>query len=108
MLSHCLPRLLTGRDSAWVALVLAALVAAGLMGGLRGAEVAAGHVAAPASSESTAVSDLVKELPGADVQTLVVVATRDDGAALTAAEQQGLAGLAATRPPTASRRSARS
>ncbi|RIK17782.1 MAG: hypothetical protein DCC50_00665 [Acidobacteria bacterium] len=98
MLTDRLPRLLTGRASAWVALVLAALVAAGLIGGLRGAEVAAGHGAAPATSESTVVSDLVQELPGADVQTLVVVATRDDGAALTGTDQKGLADLAATLP----------
>ncbi len=98
MLTDRLPRLLTGRASAWVALVLAALVAAGLIGGLRGAEVAAGHGAAPATSESTVVSDHVQELPGADVQTLVVVATRDDGAALTGTDQKGLADLAATLP----------
>ncbi|AXH96649.1 MMPL family transporter [Ornithinimicrobium avium] len=98
MLPHPLPRLLTGRASAWVALLLAALVAAGLMGGLRGAEVAAGHGAAPSTSESAVVSDLVQELPGADVATLVVVATREDGAVLTAADQAGLAQLSATLP----------
>lgn len=98
MLGHRLPRLLTGRRSAWLVLLLAALVAAGLIGGLRGAEVAAGHGAAPATSESTTVDELVEELPDADVQPLVVVATRDDGAALTAADQQDLKELATTLP----------
>ncbi|GAA5167299.1 MMPL family transporter [Ornithinimicrobium tianjinense] len=98
MLSHRLPHLLTGRGSAWLTLLLGLVVAVGLIGGLRGAEVAAGHGAAPSTSESSTVSELVQELPGADVQTLVVIATRTDGSALTAADQQGLKALSGTLP----------
>ena len=98
MLAHRLPRLLTGRLSACLTLLLAILVAGGVLGALRGAEVAAGHGAAPDTAESAVVTQLTQELPDADVQPLVVVATRDDGSALTEADQKDLAELAGTLP----------
>ncbi|MDO5740002.1 MAG: MMPL family transporter [Ornithinimicrobium sp.] len=100
MLTDRLPRLLTGRVCAWITLLLAALIAAGLIGSLRGAEVAAGHGTAPATAESSIVDQVVGELPDADVQPLVVVVTRPDGAALTEAEQRSLGELTATLPAT--------
>ncbi|MGO0576012.1 MMPL family transporter [Ornithinimicrobium panacihumi] len=98
MLANRLPRLLTGRLSAWAALVLATLVAVGVIGSLRGAEVAAGHGSAPASAESSLVTQLTEELPDADVQPLVVVATREDGAALTDEDKKGLGELTGSLP----------
>lgn len=98
MLTHRLPRLLSGRISAWIVLLVAAIFATGLMAGPRDAEVAAGHGVAPDASESTAVSRILAELPGADVQTLVVVTTREDGALLTDADQQALRELSTTLP----------
>ena len=98
MLTERLPRLLTGRLSAWITLLLALLVTVGVMGGLRGAEVAAGHGSAPVDAESSTVAQVVSELPDADVQPLVVVATRADGAQLSEADQGGLAQLAGTLP----------
>ncbi|WP_131104427.1 MMPL family transporter [Ornithinimicrobium sufpigmenti] len=91
-------RLLTGRRSAWMSLLLAVIVAAGMVGGLQGAEVTNDHSAVPPASESAQVEDLLTELPGSDVQQLVVVVTRADGQALTDAQFGELGQLGAGLP----------
>ncbi|MGD8151153.1 hypothetical protein [Ornithinimicrobium sp. Y1694] len=87
---RALPRTLTGRRSAWILILLSLLVTAGLLGTLRGADVVNDHGAAPVSSESAQVNDLLAQLPDADVQQLVVVVTREDGGQLA---EQDLGGL---------------
>ena len=96
-----LPNLLTGRRGAWATLLLAVLVSVGLVGVLRGAEVLNDHGSPPPGSESAQVDDLLSELPGQDVQQLVVVLTRQDGAVLTDADLRQLAGLGAGLPTPA-------
>lgn len=90
-----LSRQLTGPRSAWVTLLLGVLVAVGVIGGLRGAEVVNDHGAAPVDSESAAVSELVEQLPGSEVQTLVVVVTREDGGELAEQDLGELGALGA-------------
>lgn len=89
---------LTGRRGAWVTLLLALLLSAGLLGALSGADVDNDHSAAPPTSESARVGDLVAELPGAHVQQLVVVVTRQDGRVLDQADLGGLGALGAGLP----------
>ncbi|MGC5584365.1 MMPL family transporter [Ornithinimicrobium sp. W1665] len=96
-----LPHLLTGRRGALVTLLLAVLVSVGLVGALRGAEVLNDHGSPPPGSESAQVEDLLAELPGHDVQQLVVVLTRQDGTALTDGNLGQLAGLGAALPAAA-------
>jgi putative drug exporter of the RND superfamily len=93
-----LPNRLTGRRGAWVVLLLAVLLSVGLVGGLRGAVVLNDHGSAPPGSESAQVAQLLAQLPGQDVQQLVVVLTRQDGSALTDADLGQLAGLGAALP----------
>lgn len=94
-------RLLTGRRGAWISLLLAVIVATGLVGGLQGAEVTHDHGAIPPASESAQVEDLLVELPGSDAQQLVVVVTRADGQALTDAQFGELGQLGAGLPGAA-------
>ncbi|MGD8202385.1 MMPL family transporter [Ornithinimicrobium sp. W1679] len=96
-----LPHLLTGRRGALVTLLLAVLVSVGLVGALRGAEVLNDHGSPPPGSESAQVEDLLAELPGHDVQQLVVVLTRQDGTALTDDDLGQLAGLGNALPAAA-------
>ena len=88
-------RLLTGRRSAWISLLLALLVTGGLLGGLRGADVTNGHNAVPPASEAAQTENLLAELSGSDLQQLVVVVTRTDGQAFTESELGGLGTLGA-------------
>ena len=88
-----LPHLLIGGRGAWVTLLLAVLVSVGLVGALGGAEVLNDHGSAPPGSESAQVDGLVAELPGQDVEHLVVVLTRQDGGVLTDADQGEIADL---------------
>jgi RND superfamily putative drug exporter len=87
--------ILTGRRSAWVVLVLAAVVAAGLFG-LRGSGPAAGMDALPDSSESSRAAAIADELPDADQQTVMAVVTRTDGGTLTSADEDSIATLRST------------
>lgn len=97
-MTRSLPGRLVGRRGAWVTLLLAVLVAAGLVGGLRGAEVPNDHLGVPTTSESAQVDRLLVQLPDHDVQSLVLVVTRSDGAALTEADLGGLGRLGAGLP----------
>lgn len=78
-----LPGRLTSRRGAWIALAIGVLVVVCLFGIFRGSEASLGNDQAPIGSESARVSALLDEFPQADQQPVLVVATRDDGAALT-------------------------
>ncbi|MCM3660651.1 MMPL family transporter [Georgenia satyanarayanai] len=99
MLLTSLPRHLTSRRGAWITLICSLLLAVAVIGGLRGAEVVNDHGAAPPASESARAGELLAELPGADVQHLVLVTTRADGTALTE-EDLGMLGRLGGQLPT--------
>ncbi|HMS35908.1 MAG TPA: MMPL family transporter, partial [Arachnia sp.] len=84
---------LTSRSGAWIALgaaVLAIVVLFGVFGGAK-APVRTGQ--APVGSESTQVSDLLEQFPNADRQSVLVVASRKDGAELSDVDIKALSGL---------------
>ncbi|KIP52603.1 MMPL family transporter [Leucobacter komagatae] len=74
---------LTSRRGAWISLgvVLIALVA--LFGVFGSAQAPARNAQAPATSESALTSELLAQFPNADRQSVLVVASRDDGGELT-------------------------
>lgn len=84
---------LTSRSGAWIALgaaVLAIVVLFGVFGGAK-APVRTGQ--APVGSEATQVSDLLAQFPNADRQSVLVVASRTDGAELSDVDIEALSGL---------------
>lgn len=81
---------LTSRRGAWVALGVAVVVVGVLFGVFAGAEAPARTGQAPVGSESTRVGELLEAFPGADRESVVVVATRDDDRALSAGDLDGL------------------
>jgi len=83
---HPLSDRLTSRRGAWVSLGLVLLVMVLLFGAFGSAKAPAGNAQAPAASESARVSELLATFPDADRQSVLVVASRDDGAKLTAAQ----------------------
>ena len=64
-----------------------------LFGAFGSAKAPEGNAAAPAASESAEMSALLATFPHADRQSVLVVASRDDGAALTDAQVAELKGL---------------
>ncbi len=87
--ARSIPDLLVTRRGAWAALASAAAVLAAILGFLGGAEPGRGG-AAPDDAESTRVARLLDRFPGADEQSLLVVATRGDSADLTPADLESL------------------
>lgn len=87
-------RRLTTRRGAWVSLAVVAAVFAALFGLFGQAEPPPGNDAAPASSESAAVAGLLDEFDDGGEQSVLIVASRDDGAQLTDADLAGLSELA--------------
>lgn len=83
---HPLSDRLTSRRGAWVSLGLVLLVMVLLFGAFGSAKAPAGNAQAPAASESARVSELLATFPDADRQSVLVVASRDDGAKLTDAQ----------------------
>ncbi|KGN34582.1 membrane protein [Knoellia sinensis KCTC 19936] len=90
----------TSRRGAWITLALGLLLSLGVIGGLRGAEAPPRADAAPTTSESARVAELVAGFPDADVQSVLLVATRDDDAALTTSDMAALTSLATSLPAT--------
>lgn len=88
----------TSRRGAWITLALGLLLSAGVIGGLRGTEAPPRADAAPTTSESTRVAELVRQFPEADVQSVLLVATRADGGSLSAADTAALTALASDLP----------
>ena len=97
---------LTSRRGAWVGIVVALVALVGLFGLFSGAEAPQRTGQAPVSSESHQVDELLGQFPNADVQSVVVVASRADGGKLTEADISSLKRLlpkldsAATSAPT--------
>ncbi|GAB3129053.1 MMPL family transporter [Glaciibacter psychrotolerans] len=75
-------------------MVLSLLGIVALFGLLSGAQAPAGNDTAPPSSESAQVQAVLSEFPGSDEQSVMVVVTRDDGGALTAADRTSIDALA--------------
>ncbi|MDR2996536.1 MAG: MMPL family transporter, partial [Microbacterium sp.] len=88
-----LPHVLTSRRGAWVSLIAGVLVLIALMGAFGRVTLDARSGIAPADSESAQVTALEQRFPDADHQALLVVASRDDGDALTESDLQALAAL---------------
>ena len=88
-LSHAL----TSRRGAWISLGLVLLLMVLLFGAFGSAKAPGGNAQAPTGSESARVSELLKTFPNADRQSVLVVASRDDGARLTDADVQALKDL---------------
>lgn len=84
---------LTSRRGAWVTLGLVLIAFVALFGIFGSAKAPTLNDAAPAGSESAQVSALLQEFPNADRQSVLVVASRDDGGPLSQAELGELAAL---------------
>ena len=84
---------LTSRRGAWVALGVAVLMMTVLFGVFASAKAPIGSGQAPVASESSRVSELMQQFPNADQQSVLVVASRQDGAALSDADVEALGGL---------------
>lgn len=84
---------LTSRRGAWISLGLVLVVMTLLFGAFGSAKAPGGNAQAPAASESTATADLLAEFPNADRQSVLVVASRDDGEALTDGQLRELESL---------------
>ena len=89
---------LTSRRGAWITLALGLLLSLGIMGGLGGAQAPPRASAAPTTSESARVADLVKQFPDADIQSVLIVATRDDGAVVSEADTTAMTALGQSLP----------
>lgn len=84
---------LTSRGGAWGSLGLVVLVIVALFGAFGSANAPERNDQAPATAESTRTSELMAEFPNADRQSVLVVASRDDGATLSASDIEALAAL---------------
>lgn len=77
---------LTSRGGAWISLGVVVFVIVALFGVFGSAKATAGNAQAPTDSESTRASELMKQFPNADRQSVLVVASRDDGEQLSSGE----------------------
>ena len=84
---------LTSRGGAWISLGIVLLIMVALFGAFGSAKAPARNDQAPVGSESTSASELLAKFPNADRQSVLVVASRDDGAQLSASELDSLDGL---------------
>ncbi len=87
------PEWMTSRGGAWITLGAVLLIMMTLFGLFGSAKAPAGNEQAPAGSESARTSALLAEFPNADRQSVIVVASRDDGATLSAPDVAALEGL---------------
>ncbi|WP_371513859.1 MMPL family transporter [Microbacterium paraoxydans] len=87
------PEWMTSRGGAWITLGAILLIMMTLFGLFGSAKAPAGNEQAPAGSESARTSALLAEFPNADRQSVIVVASRDDGATLSAPDVDALEGL---------------
>ncbi|WP_156798051.1 MMPL family transporter, partial [Brevibacterium mcbrellneri] len=74
---------LTSRRGAWITLGVSLLILVALFGVFGKAKAPVGTNLAPADSESAHAAQLMEKFPEADRGTILVVASRDDGAELT-------------------------
>lgn len=84
---------LVSKRGSWFVLGGVVVLVALLFGLLSGAGEDRANESAPADSESTQVDQLLKKFPDADKQSVMVVATRDDDAALSSKDQSELGKL---------------
>lgn len=84
---------LTSPRGAWIALGIVVIALVALFGLVRGSAAPSQNAQAPADSESTRVSELLQEFPNADRQSVLVVASRDDGSDLSDSDLEELEGL---------------
>ena len=91
---------LTSRRGAWVSIGLVLLLMAVLFGAFSSSPSPASNAPAPLDSESARAASQLAKFPGADRQSVLVVATRDDGARLTPNDVAALGGAVpdASRP----------
>ncbi|MGO4489077.1 MMPL family transporter [Microbacterium sp. 2RAF4] len=89
-----LPLWLTSRRGAWISLLVAVVAFTALLGALGRASLPAGNDVAPPDSESARAAVLAEGFPDADERTVLLIATRDDGAQLGDADVDALADLA--------------
>lgn len=85
---------LTSKRGARISLVAVLVGVIALFGLLSGAEAPGGNAQAPVTAESARAAEILKTFPNADVQPVLVVATRTVGGPLSAADQEQLAQLA--------------
>ncbi|SDT05402.1 MMPL family transporter [Microlunatus soli] len=90
-----LATLVTGRSGAWLVLAAMLMIAAGAIGGLRGAEPPTAVAALPTGSESANVAELQKRFPHHESAPVMLVVTRPDGADLSKADLAVAADLGA-------------
>ncbi|KAM9863842.1 MMPL family transporter [Leucobacter sp. BZR 635] len=81
---------LTSRRGAWISLGVALIAMVALLGAFGSAKAPARNAQAPATSESALTSELLAQFPNADRQSVLVVASRDDGGELTADDTAAL------------------
>ncbi|MFD2025925.1 MMPL family transporter [Promicromonospora aerolata] len=84
---------LTSRRGAWLSIGIAVVVLLALFGALGQSSAPAGNDAAPPDSESARASEALAQFPDADERSVLVVATRADGADLTDTDLTSLHGL---------------
>lgn len=87
------PDWMTSRGGSWFQLALVLVTMTVLFGLFGSAKAPAGTEQAPADSESARTSALLAEFPHADRQSVLLVASRDDGATLSPADVEELGGL---------------
>ena len=87
---------LTAKRGAWVSLILGLLAMVLLFGAFGSAQAPAGSAQAPSASESARAAELMTLFPDADQQSVIVLATREDGSALTSADEAHLTQLLPT------------
>lgn len=90
-----LPLWLTSRRGGWISLLVALVAFTALLGALGRASLPAGNDVAPPDSESARAAVLAAGFDDADEGTVLLVATRDDGAQLGNADLDALSDLAA-------------
>jgi RND superfamily putative drug exporter len=90
-----LPLWLTSRRGGWISLLVALVAFTALLGALGRASLPAGNDVAPPDSESARAAVLAAGFEDADEGTVLLVATRDDGAQLGDADLDALSDLAA-------------
>lgn len=84
---------LTSRGGAWVSLGLIVMVMVAVFGVFGSAKAPARNDQAPVGAESSRTSELLAKFPNADRQSVLIVASRDDGATLSEGDIEELEGL---------------
>lgn len=92
---------LTSRRGAWISLGLVILIMTLLFGAFGSAKAPGGNAQAPAASESSEAAALLDRFPDADRQSVLVVASRDDGRALSDTDIDDLENLLPVLEPHA-------